>query len=188
MLEGLVTKHEQLPASMKAINIVKMQEHSLAIDNKFSHCLAHLQMMSYDDGLGNYIENFQAKLTQLRAPYISLQKMIRQAIEQFGQENEDNSFMTKSMQLKLQDQANEVQYRQQLRDIGLGKSIEQAKLREVSGKQKLQSNQEKTIIELETKKAMARVDIDSKIKQASTDITVNQAKKTQELNEPTNNE
>jgi hypothetical protein len=188
MLESLVTRHEQLPASMKAINIVKMQEHSLAIDNKFSHCLAHLQMMSYDEGLAGYIENFQAKLTQVRAPYIALQKMIRQAIEAFGQENEDNSFMTKSMQLKLQDQANEIQYRQQLRDIGLGKSIEQAKLREISGKQKLQSNQEKAIIDLQSKKAMSQVEVDSKIKKASTDITVNQAKRTQELNEPTNNE
>jgi len=187
-LEELVTKHQQLPSAMKAINVVKMQEHSIAIDNKFSHCLAHLQMMSFDQGMANYIENFQAKLTQVRAPYISLQKMIRQAIEQFGQENEDNSYMTKSMQLKLQDQQNEVQYRQQLRDIGLGKSIEQAKLREISGKQKLQSNQEKAIVDLETKKAMAEIETSTTIKKASTDIVTNAAKQQQKLNEPTNNE
>lgn len=188
ILQGLVESHEQLPVSMKAINIVKMQEHTVAIDNKFSHCLAHLEMMSMDAGLAGYIQNFEAKLNQVRAPFISLQKIINQLIQAFGQENQENSFMTRSLQLKLQDQQNEVQYRQQLRDIGLGKSIEQAKLREITGKQKLENNQQKSIVDLETKKAMADIETNTTIKKASTNIAANAAKQQQKLNESTNNQ
>lgn len=188
ILEGLIMNHEQLPPSLKAVNVVKMQEHATAIDNKFGHCIAHLEMMNTDPGLAGYIQSFQAKLAQVRAPYIALQKMIRQAIEAFGQENEENSFMTRSMQLKLQDQQNEVQYRQQLRDIGLGKSVEQAKLREITAKQKLQSNQEKALIDLETKRAMTEADVDSKIKKVSTDVAANRIAKQQQLNEPQTNQ
>jgi hypothetical protein len=92
------------------------------------------------------------------------------------------------MQLKLQDQQNEVQYRQQLRDIGLGKSVEQAKLREITAKQKLQSNQEKALIDLETKRAMTEADVDSKIKKVSTDVAANRIAKQQQLNEPQTNQ
>jgi len=173
---------------MKAINLVKVQEQLTATDNKFGHCVAHLQMMSIDQALQGYIQSFEQQLNALRAPFTSMQKMLRQAIEQFGQENEEHAYMTKSMQLKLQDQQNEVQYRQQLRDIGLGKSIEQAKLREISGQQKLKANQEKTVIDLKTKEALAKVDVDTKIKKSSTDIVTNEAKQQQKLNEETTNE
>lgn len=188
ILEGLVMNQEQLPASMKAINVVKMQEHAVAIDNKFGHCLAHLEMMQTDPGLAGYIKSFQDKLTQVRAPYISLQKMIRQAIEAFGQENEENSFMTKSMQLKLQDQQGEVEYRKQLRDIGLGKAIEQAKLREISGQQKLKSNEEKAVMDLEKKRLTNELDVESKIKTKASDIAATRAKNQTKMNEETTNQ
>lgn len=175
-IQQLLGQYIELPISAKAVYIYKFQDQLKASDNKFAHCISHLQMMELDGGLEAEIKFFENEMNRLRAAYTTLSKLMRQAIDQFAQETQANAYLTEENRLRIEDRQNEVTYRQQLREVGLGKAVDQAQLAQQRAMAKQQQQDTKAVQEAKQAEIRQGVEIDGIISRDAAKLAGQQSK------------
>ena len=126
--DKLFSQLNQTVPEQQPIIVQQIGDILLALDNRGSHMEAHLQMMSQDPLQAKNVTPMRQKLDQVRRVEQQLENQYKQLLEERAGSQQNVNYMTEEQKMKLQGMQAEIQYQQQLRDIGLGKSVEKAAL------------------------------------------------------------
>jgi hypothetical protein len=171
-----VEQFAQVPFVARPVILEKAYVRIRAVDNKLSHCEAHKQLLMLDPMMEEYAKVVDKRMRRIRAVQQDVEALHKNNIIKFTTDNQQNAFLTQEQQFKIAELQMTLDHTKAMNDVALGKAVEQAQLRQVTGEAKLQQSQEKFQQDMTQDAIQKQLELETQIAKESTALAAQKQK------------